>query len=76
MLAYLGGQFGAKIIAMDSIEEQDWPARSPDLIPFDFFVKGYNKYKGLKPAWTSRPGAISSNAGGIEKEKMHSVKSV
>jgi hypothetical protein len=35
MLEYLDGQFGAKMIAMDSIEEQD-------LIPFDFFDKGYN----------------------------------
>ena len=49
VLQYLDGQFAEKMFAMDSIRGQDWPARSPDLNPLDFFCWGYLKSKVFLP---------------------------
>ena len=38
VLGLLDGQFGENVIGMDSYRGQDWPARSPDLNPLDFFA--------------------------------------
>ena len=46
VLKYLDGQFGER---MDSIKGQDWPARSPDLNPLDFFAWDYIKSRVFRP---------------------------
>ena len=38
VLQYLDGQFGPRMLALDSIRGVEWPPRSPDLNPLDFFV--------------------------------------
>ena len=48
-LVYFDGQFGSKMLAMDSIQGHDWPARSPDLNPLDFFCWGFLKSKVFSP---------------------------
>ena len=45
VLTYLDGQFGDRMIAMDSYRGNDWPARSPDCNPLDFFCWGFLKSK-------------------------------
>ena len=37
-LKYLDGQFGPRMFALDSVQGVEWPPRSPDLNPLDFFV--------------------------------------
>ena len=49
VLGLLDGQFGENVIGMDSYRGQDWPARSPDLNPLDFFCWGYLKSKVFSP---------------------------
>ena len=49
ILAYLDGQFGSRMLAMDSIQGHVWPARSPDLNPLDFFCWGFRKHKVFTP---------------------------
>jgi hypothetical protein len=48
-LAYFDGQFGSKMLAKDSIQGHDWPSRSPDLNPLDFFCWGFLKSKVFSP---------------------------
>ena len=38
VMQYLDGQFGRNMLALDSIQGVEWPPRSPDLNPLDFFV--------------------------------------
>ena len=38
VINYLDGQFGDKMLAFDSRQGVEWPPRSPDLNPLDFFV--------------------------------------
>ena len=38
VMAYLDGQFGSRVMALDSIHGVEWPPRSPDLNSLDFFV--------------------------------------
>ena len=38
LLKYLDGQFGPIIFALDSVQGFEWPPRSPDMNPLDFFV--------------------------------------
>ena len=59
VLKYLDGQFGTRMLAMDSIQGQDWPARSPDLNPFDFFGWGFLKSKVFRPMPTTMPQLIN-----------------
>lgn len=49
VLAYFDGQFGDKMFAMDTIQGHDWPARSPDLNPLDYFCWGFLKSKVFTP---------------------------
>ena len=34
---YLDSQYGDEVVSWNSIQGRDWPARSPDLNPFDYF---------------------------------------
>jgi hypothetical protein len=38
VIQYLDGQFGDKMLALDSTQGAEWPPRSPDLNPLDFCV--------------------------------------
>ena len=49
VLSYFDGQFGPRMLAMDTIQGHDWPARSPDLNPLDFFCWGFLKSKVFSP---------------------------
>ena len=42
-------QFEDRMISRNSIRGRDWPARSPDLNPLDFFLWGYLKSQVYKP---------------------------
>ena len=48
-LTYFDGQFADRMIAMDSYQGHDWPARSPDCNPRNFFCWGYLKSKVFSP---------------------------
>ena len=52
-MQYLDSQFQNRIISRNSINGIDWPARSPDLNPCDFFPWGYMKELVYKPLPTS-----------------------
>ena len=49
VLTYFDGQFADRMIAMDSYQGHDWPARSPDCNPLDFFCWGFLKSKVFTP---------------------------
>jgi hypothetical protein len=49
VLRYLDGQFGERMLAMNSTRGMDWASRSPDLNPLDYFVWGYLKSKVFQP---------------------------
>ena len=38
VMRYLDGQFGPRVISRKKIQGTDWPPRSPDLNPCDFFL--------------------------------------
>ena len=42
-IAYLERQFGVRLVSRRTQIGLDWPARSPDLNPLDFFLWGYLK---------------------------------
>ena len=48
-MKYLYGQFQNRNIALGSFRGFDWPARSPDINPLDFWVLGVLKEKVFKP---------------------------
>lgn len=64
VLTYLDGQFDDRMIAMDSYQGHDWPARSPDCNPLDFFCWGYLKSKVFSP----KPGSMEELKARIRQE--------
>ena len=44
-MSYLDAQFGDRVVSRRPIRGRDWPARSPDLNPCDFFLWGFLKSK-------------------------------
>lgn len=59
VLRYLDRQFGQRMMAMSSIQGHDWPARSPDLNPLDFFAWGYLKSRVFRPRPATMPQLIA-----------------
>ena len=45
VIEYLEGQFGDRLYALGSQQGEEWPPRSPDLNPLDFWAWGYLKMK-------------------------------
>ena len=48
-MQYLDSQFHDRVISRKSLNGRDWPARSPDLNPLDYFLWGYLKSKVYCP---------------------------
>ena len=48
-MRYLDSLFADRLVSRKSIRGRDWPARSPDLNPCDFFLWGYLKSKVYTP---------------------------
>lgn len=46
-IAYLNNQFDGRLVSVGA--EREWPARSPDLNPCDYFLWGYLKSKVYFP---------------------------
>ena len=46
-MRYLDSQYQDRVVGRKSIRGRDWPARSPDLNPLDFFLWGFLKSKVL-----------------------------
>ena len=67
VLAYLDGQFGEKMFAMETIQGQYWPARSPDLNPLDFFCWGYLNQKMFMP----KPATMQQLKARIRQEVLN-----
>ena len=63
-MRYLDSQFGDRVVSRKFIRGHDWPARSPDLNPCDFFLWGYLKSK----VYTPRPVTIDHLQANIERE--------
>ena len=63
-MQYLDSQFQNRIISRNSINGIDWPARSPDLNPCDFFLWGYLKSKVFCP----KPNTLDDLETNIRRE--------
>ena len=61
---YLDRQFGNRVISNRSIRGRDWPPRSPDLNPLDFFLWGFLKSK----VYTPRPATLAELRANITLE--------
>ena len=48
-MRYLDHQFDVRVVSRKAIRARDWPPRSPDLNPLDFFLWGYLKSKVYSP---------------------------
>ena len=48
-MRYLDHQFDVRVVSRKAIRGRDWPPRSPDLNPLDFFLWGYLKSKVYSP---------------------------
>ena len=63
-MRYLDRQFGDKVVSRKPIRGRDWPARSPDLNPCDYFLWGFLKSK----VYTPRPNTLDQLQANIERE--------
>jgi hypothetical protein len=61
-LGVLREMFPGRLISLRG--DVEWPARSPDLSPCDFFLRGYLKEKGFK----HRPGSLEDLKEKIQQE--------
>ena len=59
-MQYLDSQFGDRVISRKSIHGRDWPARSPDLNPLDYFFGGFLKAKVYTP-WPRNLDELEAN---------------
>ena len=59
-MRYLDSQFGDRVVSRNSIQGRDWPARSPDLNPLDFFLCGYLKSQVYSP-WPKNLDELEAN---------------
>ena len=59
-MQYLDSQFGDRVISRKSIHGRDWPARSPDLNPLDYFFWGFLKAKVYTP-WPRNLDELEAN---------------
>lgn len=59
-MRYLDSQFGDRVVSRNSIQGRDWPARSPDLNPLDYFLWGYLKSKVYSP-WPRNLDDLETN---------------
>ena len=48
-MLYLDAQFGDRVVSRKPIQGRDWPARSPDLNPCDFFLWGLFEVQSVQP---------------------------
>ena len=48
------------MVSRNSIHGRDWPARSPDLNPLDFFLWGYLKSQVYSP-WPNKLDELETN---------------
>ena len=62
-IAYLERQFGVRLVSRRTQIGLDWPARSPDLNPLDFFLWGYLKSVVYNP----RPATLDQLAHNIRQ---------
>ena len=51
-MRYLDNLFGERVISRRALRGREWPPRSPDLSPLDFFLWGYLKSK-VHSSWSS-----------------------
>jgi inhibitor of nuclear factor kappa-B kinase subunit alpha len=63
-MRYLDSQFDNRVISRQPINGIDWPARSPDLNPCDFFLWGYLKSKVYSP----KPHTLDDLENNIRRE--------
>ena len=63
-MRYLDSQFGDRVVSRKPIQGRDWPARSPDLNPCDFFLWGFLKSKVYSP----RPATLVQLQTNIQRE--------
>ena len=63
-MRYLGRQFQWRVLSRKPIQGMDWPARSPDLNPCDFYLWGYLKSKVYSP----RPATLYQLEVNIRRE--------
>ena len=63
-MMYLDRQFEDRVVSRKPIRGRDWPARSPDLNPLDFFLWGFLKSKVYCP----RPSTLDQLQRNIERE--------
>ena len=63
-MRYLDSQFGDRVVSRKPIQGRDWPARSPDLNPCDFFLWGFLKSKVYSP----RPNTLVELQANIQRE--------
>ena len=63
-MRYLDGQFEGRVVSRRAIRGHDWPARSPDLNPCDFYLWGYLK----SVVYTPKPRNIAELEAAIRSE--------
>ena len=63
-MQYLDSQFQDRVVSRKAVRGEDWPARSPDLNPCDFFLWGYLKSK----VYTPRPQTLDQLERNITRE--------
>ena len=63
-MIYLDHQFQDRVISRRSIRGHDWPARSPDLNPCDYFLWGYLKSR----VYTPLPRSMAELKTNIQRE--------
>ena len=63
-MTYLDRQFGDRVVSRKFIRGRDWPARSPDLNPLDFFIWGLLKSRVYSP----RPNNLAQLEANIRRE--------
>ena len=63
-MRYLDTQFAGRVVSRKPIRGRDWPARSPDLNPCDFFLWGFLKSKVYSP----RPATLAQLQANIQRE--------
>ena len=59
-MQYLDSQFEDRVISRKSVRGRDWPARSPDLNPLDYFLWGFLKSKVYSP-WPRNLDELEAN---------------
>ena len=63
-MRYLDRQFGIRVVSRKFIQGREWPPRSPDLNPLDFFLWGFLKSK----VYTPRPATLAQLEANIRRE--------